>query len=140
MGQENKKNLLSRVIYWIISVIIIIFLFFIMFGVLPLLINHAKLNPASVIGFIIGAIGAAIIIISLYRPLLFLKHFLAKSPLESSEPNTIAISIAYGLIGAVLLFGGLIYSFTLNSTYLVLSFAIPFVLISIYSKIMSRKK
>ena len=140
MGQENKKNLLSRVVYWMISVIIIISLFFIMFGVLPLLIDRAKLNPASVIGFIIGAIGAAIIIISLYRPLLFLKHFLAKNPLENSEPNTIAISIAYGLIGAVLLCGGLIYSFTSNSTYLVLSFAIPFGLISIYSKIIGRKK
>jgi len=140
MGLENKKTLLSKVLYWMISVFIIIFLFFIMFGILPMLIDHAKLNPASVIGLIIGAIGAAIIIISLYRPLLFLKHFLAKSPLENSEPNTIAISIVYGLFGAVLLSGGLIYSFTSNSTYLVLSFALPVALISIYTKIMSRKK
>ena len=140
MRQENKKSLLSKIIYWMISVFIIIFLFFIMFGVLPLLIEHTKLNPTSVIGLIIGAIGATIIIISLYRPLLLMKHFLAKNPLESSEPNTIAISIVYGLIGAVLLIGGLIYSFTSNSTYLVLSFVIPFVLASFFIKILSRKK
>jgi hypothetical protein len=137
MGQENKKYLLSKVIYWMISVIIIIFLFFIMFGVLPMLIDHTKLNPVSVIGFIIGVIGAIIIIISLYRPLLFLKHFLAKNPLENSEPNKTAISIVYGLIGMALLSGGLIYSFSSNSTYLVLSFAIPAVLISICTKKMS---
>ena len=90
-----------------------------MFGVFPMLIDHAKLNPVSVIGFIIGAIGAAIIIIALYRPLLFLKHFLVKSPSEKSEPNAIAISIAYGLIGVVLLLvlcSHLLHSFVILST------------------------
>lgn len=66
MRQKNKKSLLSKILYWMISVFIIIFLFFIIFGVLPMIIEHTKLNPTSVIGLIIGAIGATIIIISLY--------------------------------------------------------------------------
>ena len=139
MEEENKKNIISKIIYWAISSIIIVFLFFVIFGLLPVLIENIELNVNAVIGFIIGGVGASIIIIALYSPLAFMKHFIKKDINEKSQYNTFLVSLVFGLFGTFLLLGGLIYSFTENSGYLVLSFMTP-VLFLIILKRISRKK
>ena len=138
MEQENKKNIISKIIYWVISSLIIILLFLVIFGLLPVLIENINLNITAVIGLIIG--GVAIIIIALYKPLSFMKHFIKKDTNDESQYNTFIISLLFGFLGVFLLLGGLIYSFTENSTYLVLAFGIPVVIISVVNKIMSRKQ
>ena len=139
MDQENKKNVISRIKYWAISTIIIILLFLVFFGVLPVLMDCTNLNAISVIGFIISGIGSAIILISLYSSLSFRKQILKVDPDTKSRYHQRANSVGFGLIGVSLLLGGLIYSFTENATYLVLSFATPILLLSIFNKIMGRK-
>ena len=107
MEEENKKNIISRIIYWAISSIIIVLLFFVIFGLLPVLIENIELNVTAVIGFIIGGVGASIIIIALYRPLSFMKHFIKKDTNDKSQYNTFIISLLFGFLGVFLLLGGL---------------------------------
>jgi hypothetical protein len=138
MNKENRKNILSKSIYWIMCSLIIILLFFLVFGILPVLIEELNLNLISVIGFIVGGTGAVIIIISLFSPASFMKHFMEKEPNNKSQYNKTALSFVYGLIGIFLLLGGLIYSFTGDSKYLVLCFMFPVILLAIFKKIMHR--
>jgi len=58
---KQKKSILSKIIYWAVSSLIIILLFVGIFGILPVLIENFELNVTAVIGFIIGGIGAAVI-------------------------------------------------------------------------------
>lgn len=73
----------------------------------------------------------AIIVIALCSPLSLMKHFIQKDTNEKSQYNTYKISFMFGLLGGFLLLGGLIYSFTENSGYLVLSFMVPVLFIEI---------
>lgn len=140
MEQENRKNIISKIIYWVISSLIIILLFFVIFGLLPVLIENIKLNLTAVIGFLIGSVGAAIIIIALYSPLSLMKHFIKKDTNETSQYNTFLISLVFGLLGVLLLLGGLIYSFTENPGYLVLSFMTPVLFLVIFKRILRKKE
>ena len=138
MDQENKKNIVSRIIYWTTSTIIIISLFLVFFGVLPVLMDRTNVNAISVIGFIISGIGLIIILISLYSYLSFTKQVIKINPDIKLRYHQRANSVVLGLIGLSLLLGGLLYIFTENSTYLVLSFVTPVLLLSIFNKIMGR--
>ena len=134
MERKNKKNTISKIKYWVIYSFIIFLWFLVHFGIPPVLKEYTKLNTVLVTGLIISSIGSALIIISLYSPLSFLKHFFKKNSYEKSQHDRSTLSFLCGLIGAFLILCGFIYSFTGDSIYLPISFAMPIVLHTILSK------
>ena len=140
MDQRSNKKIISRIIYWAISTIIIILLFLVFFGVLPVLMDRMNFNAISVIGFIISGIGSIIILISLYSSLSLTKQVIKIDSDTKLPYHQRANSVVLGLIGMSLLLGGLLYIFSENSKYLVLSFVTPVLLLSIFKKISGRKE
>ena len=134
MDRQNKNNIISKIIYWVIYSFIIILWFLVHFGISPVLTEYTKLNTVLVIGLIISGIGSTLIIISLYSPLSFMKYFFKENPYEKLQYHKGTISFVVRLIGVFLLLCGIIYSFTGDWVYLIISFAIPIVFHTILSK------
>ena len=85
-----------------------------------MLLENTKLEMISVYGFIISWVGIIILIIAIYKPSYLIKRLLKKKNESAFKSYNRGITIFYGLVGLLLLIGGIIYSFTGNSSYLVL--------------------
>lgn len=133
MNRKNERNITSKTINWVIYSFIIFLWFLVNFGISPVLEKYTKLNTILITGLIISGIGSTIIIVSLYSPSFFIKFFFELNPYEKSRYQG-TISFACGLIGLFLLSCGLVYSFTGNVIYLVISFTIPIFFHTVLSK------
>lgn len=135
----ENNTILSKIIYWTLCTLLIVAIFFLVFGVLGVFIIENNVDVKSSIGLIIGSVGSIIVILALYRPLsLISPRLLDKNQDEKANKN--AISIWFTVIGFSLLVGGVAFSFTGRVEFLMLSLVVPSLLVFILKSFTKNKK
>ncbi len=136
MKESKSKNILKKVIYWILCTLLIISLFIIIGGIGFFIINKT-FHLSSIFGFMFGGIGSIIVLISIKKPLSLINPILKKENNDSVESTGVA-STGYVIVGFSFILGGLLYSFTSRIEFLITSLWVP-ILLSWIGKYFVRK-
>lgn len=133
MNQPKTNTFASKAVYWILSTLLVIALIFIVFVGVGALIEGGGFKTHRIMGFGIGIVGAVMLLIAIRNPMALWGQVMKK---EADDPqrekgDPLAASLAAGMLGLSLFIGGFVYGYTAEKIYLILSFAVPVLLIRV---------
>ncbi len=114
------------------SLLTIIVLFVLVFGVMGAFIVDNNFKVSTIIGFGIGIVGAIMLLIAIRNPLALWGQVVRKEADEPKKGSPLAASLTAGMLGLGLFVGGFVYGYTAEIKYLIMGFAIPVVLIRLF--------
>jgi len=135
-SRPKSNTFVSKAVYWILSTLLIIVLIHIIFLGVGIFVADGGFKTHTIVGFVIGIIGAVMLLIAIRNPLALWGQVMKK---EADDPekepgNPLAATLTAGLLGLSLFIGGFVYGYTAEVKYLIMSFAIPAVLIRLFFK------
>lgn len=133
MNQPKTNTFASKAVHWILSTLLVIALIFIVFVGVGALIEGGGFKTHRIMGFGIGIVGAVMLLIAIRNPMALWGQVMKK---EADDPqrekgDPLAASLAAGMLGLSLFIGGFVYGYTAEKIYLILSFAVPVLLIRV---------
>jgi len=130
-SRPKTNTFASKVVYWILSTLLIIALIFIVFVGVGAVIEGGGFKTHRIMGFGIGIVGAIMLLIAIRNPMALWGQVMKKEAddPEKQKGDPLAASLAAGLLGLGIFVGGFVYGYTAEKIYLILSFAVPVLLI-----------
>ncbi len=132
----NDRHRIGSVIYWVISVITIVALFFLAFGVICPYFVDKRLDHLAAIAACISGIGLLILILSVHQPRMLWGAVVSK---PGAGANCCPDIIGARILGLSLVAGGLLYAHYAHAAAIVLSFGAGVLLIQLRISYLKRR-